>query len=147
MRKIILSILLAGFCFASIAQETVRGDNTIIITTNESYEVAFRRMGQLLIANGFTIENADRDFGAISTREKRIGSRLDPLWEMRVSAVVTGSDETTIVLTAMTKQGQGDSWTRLDNRGRMHMMGKGWNELVEIAQKYEGGQIEFERRN
>lgn len=147
MKKVLSALFFSVSFLGLIAQETVRGDNTIIITTNESYEVAFRRMGQLLIANGFTIENADRDFGAISTREKRIGSRLDPLWEMRVSAVVTGSDETTIVLTAMTKQGQGDSWTRLDNRGRMHMMGKGWNELVEIAQKYEGGQIEFERRN
>ena len=97
MKKLLTVLFLSVSFFGLIAQETVRGDNTIIIKTNESYEVAFRKMGQLLIANGFTIENADRDFGGISTREKRIGIRLDPLWEMRISALVTGSDKATIV--------------------------------------------------
>lgn len=147
MKKILTALFFSVSFLGLIAQETVRGDNTIIITTNESYEVAFRKMGQLLIANGFTIENADRDFGAISTREKRIGIRLDPLWEMRISALVTGSDKATIVLTAMCRQGPDDSWAELSNKGKMHMIGKGWYELVEIAQKYEEGTVEFERRD
>jgi hypothetical protein len=146
MKKLFFTTVFLGMLVALLGQESQRGDNTIIIKTNESYEVAFRKMGQLLIANGFTIENVDRDFGSISTREMRIGNTFDPLWEVRISAVISGNEEATIILTAMCK-GPEDSWIRLEKRGIMHMMGKGWNKLVDLANKYEGGQIEFERRD
>ncbi len=40
--------------------------------------------------SGFAIDNADRDFGTITTREIRLSSRMDPLWEIKITAIITG---------------------------------------------------------
>ena len=47
----------------------------------------------------------------------------------------------------MCRQGPDDSWAELSNKGKMHMIGKGWYELVENDQKYEECTVEFERRD
>ncbi len=138
MKTLITLLLLTSFALS--AQQ--RGDNTIIIKTKNSFDEAFRQTGQLFVANGLTIDNADRDFGTITTREVRIGRRLDPLWEMKLTAIISGSDQATITLTASARDGDG-SWQTLEKRSNMHMMGKGWDQFEEIARKIDGVSITF----
>jgi hypothetical protein len=138
------ALLLFLFC-ALAAQESKNGDNTIIIEANQSYNEAFNELGRLFVSNGFTIDNADKDFGTITTREVRIGSRFDPLWEIKVTAIISGIENVQIILTAMAK-GPGSSWEQLEKRGKVHMFSKGWAELESLASKYDGESIKFEKR-
>ncbi len=139
MKKLftIIAVLIA---ISTSAQE--RGDNTAIITTTMEYSEAFRTMGQLMTASGFTIDNADRDFGTITTREVRVGRRLDPLWELKITAIV-GNGE--IILTGQVRP-ENDSWRDLHLAGRVTMMFKAWEQFQELAEKFPGGEISFENR-
>ncbi len=138
--KTLLTIIAVIATISLSAQE--RNDNTIIIETEKSYGDAFRTMGQTMTANGFTIDNADRDFGTITTREVKIGGRFDPLWELKVTAIV-GDGE--ITLTGQVRQ-ENDSWRTLHLAGRITMMYKAWEKFVELAEAFPDGVITYEKR-
>lgn len=138
--KILLTITALLFTLTMVAQE--RNDNTAIITTDLGFSDAFRTTGQLFTANGFTIDNADRDFGTITTREVRVGSRLDPLWELKITAIV-GDGE--ITLTGQVRP-EGDSWRDLHMAGRMTMMFKAWQQFQELVEKYPDAEVRYKQR-
>ncbi len=143
-----LSTLIAMLLsFTLSAQE--RNDNTIIIITEQSYDDAFRTMGRTMVANGFTIDNADRDFGTITTQEVRVGSPRDPVWELKVTALIGDSE---IILTGQVRQpgiyegSDRDSWRPMHLAGRIKMMYKAWQRAVELAEAFPNGEIRYEQR-
>lgn len=138
--KQLLTIIAAVIALTVSAQE--RNDNTAIITTELSYADAFRTMGQMMTAKGFTIDNADRDFGTITTREVKVGGRFDPLFELKVTAIV-GDGE--ITLTGQVRQ-ENDSWRDLHMAGRVTMMYKAWQQFQELVENFPDGDVRYEQR-
>ncbi|MBI1939032.1 MAG: hypothetical protein HYS25_13050 [Ignavibacteriales bacterium] len=51
----------------TFAQEMPDNANTIIITTDEHHDVAFKKIGKLLINEGFTLQNVDKTFLMVVT--------------------------------------------------------------------------------
>jgi hypothetical protein len=145
MKKVFITLVTIIFCYALHGQESQIKDNTIVISTKDSFDIAFKNIGRLLVSNGYSIDDANKDFGTITTNEILMGNKLDPVWEMKVTAMITGTENVTIVLTAMTK-GPGSSWEKLEKRSNMHMMSRGWTKLEDLAKKYEGTIITYEKR-
>ena len=145
--KNLLFLLVLVFVGVSVhAQQSQNYDNTIELQTSQGFDEAFRTIGRHLVSNGLTIEDANKDFGTITTKGVRIGNRMDPVWEMKITAMITdeGQNPSKIILTAMVRNAD-KSWERLNKRGSLHMFGKGWTVLETIAYEYKDAAITFKR--
>jgi hypothetical protein len=126
-----------------------RGDNTVIIHTDLNYDEAFRTVGRLFVSKGLTIDDANRDFGTITASGLYVESLSDAGWELTVSAILSGDDNTSIELTGANK-----CIKRTENRSTervrvaaMGAIGKSWTLFLEMANSFDGATIEFEKRN
>lgn len=149
MRTILLIVLtiLSTSCISTIrVPGSNRGDNTVIIRTNDHHDVAFRKIGQLLVNNGFNLMNSDRDIGSITTDNKYIGI-MSAQWLMKASVIITGENNATIFITGQYNRSRENPWRRLENKGLKGSITQvGWNELYFVAQQYDGASIEFEEK-
>ncbi len=139
--------ILSASCISTIrVPGSNRGDNTVIIRTTDHHDVAYRKIGQLLVNNGFNLMNSDRDLGSITTDNKYIGI-MSAQWLMKASIIITGEDNATIFITGQSNRSPENPWRRIENKGIKGSINQvGWNELYSVAQQYDGATIEFERR-
>ena len=131
-------------CIASLTLTAQNfGDNAVIITTDLNFEDAFRQTGRLLAQNGFAIEYSDGTFGTITTKGRRLESKLlEPIWYMHIDAVVGDGK---VVLMAKIKRDDSVLQTRM-TRIRNTWPLRGFNELIEFAEKFPDAEISFETR-
>ncbi len=123
------------------AQEV--GDNAVVISTDLNFEDAFRQTGRLLAQNGFSIEYSDDTFGTITTKGRQLDSRLlEPIWYMHIDAIV-GDGE--IILTSKLKNNSTTLEAKI-TRMRSTWPVRGFQELIEFAELFPGGEISFEKR-
>jgi len=146
---VIFALFLLGSCLSlRDVPGSSRGNNTVLIITQDHPDVAYRKMGQILTERGFSIANSDREMGTISTAPGSFSiGFLTGDWEGRINVVISGSDTATIALSGTSRLSSEDAWRRIEDRGGSHTPPQaGWVELHEIAQKYEGAEIAFETR-
>jgi hypothetical protein len=122
------------------------GDNVVLIHTTDSFEQAYQTIGELIVSNGFFIEHSDPVMGVATSGSKQVGfSTL--LWSVKVSALVIGNENVTIMLTTMGQYDPGGPWWPADNSGAGRGLNmRAWGEICEIARQYPDGQISTRKR-
>ena len=145
--KLFFTIVVIISSLSLFSQE--RADNTVIIHTELSYDEAFRTVGRLLVSNGLIIADANRDFGTITAGGLYVGTMADADWELTVSAILYGDENTRIELTGVNK-----CIKRNENRrpervrvAAMGALGRSWTLFLEMANSFEDAVAEFERRD
>jgi hypothetical protein len=70
------------------------------------------------------------------------------VWSVKVSALVTGTDQATILLTAMTQDHPGNPWNpALNHEGRTNRLSRyGWEEICAIAGSFPEAAITTSKR-
>ena len=147
-------ILLILFAVTGIqAQEILDDANAIIITTEESPEVAFRKIGKLLINEGFTLQNVDKTFLMLVTVP--INKKSGFLGMQEIALKITGEiieSPTRIRLYCDFVDININKSLNLDTDFDKHKMraenssgsySTAFELLDEVAKKYEGGKISY----
>ncbi len=119
------------------------GDNAVVISTDLNFEDAFRQTGRLLAQNGFAIDYSDDNFGTITTKGRRLSTRaLEPIWYMHIDVVV--SDGEIVLMSKMTRDNT--TFQTEITRSKNRWPYRGFQELIELAEMFPGGEISFEKR-
>ncbi len=143
---VIFTLFILGSCGVHRAVPgSIEGNNTIVITTHDHPDVAYRKMGQILADRGYSIQNSDRAMGSISTAPTPIKEGWR--WEARVTVMVSETESAIISLTGSVRGRHDTYWYRISQSGSRNWdIPDGWGELYEIAKMYEGAEITFETR-
>ncbi len=121
--------------------------NNIRITTGLEHNQTFRKVGQALINNGFSIKYSDMDLGMINTEEKQYG-----IWGVASRLIITVDGNT---VTMRAEAYNGDSQLTGDERlfriaekkgARKCAQMRAWTDMEAIAKDI-GGEIERLRKN
>ena len=154
INSLILATLLLSLSFCHSVQHipgSSRGDNAIIIKTNDSAEEAFRRFVQILSFDGYSIDYTDIELGLITSGPKST-SRLNASMKIN-SSVMDGSITLTglVSVDASVHLGYGvnatSGWNKVENTGMGgSVMQVAWGDLYSLAKKYPEGEIIFENR-
>ena len=118
--------------------------NTIYIVTEDDEDVAFKKMAQLFVGSGYSLKSSDSELGAISTDRRKIGQGKLELYPQDVwfTALVMEGEQTKIQLRgAFQGQNLQDDIRLFGATGSYQRVA--WNEMLELAQKYEGASLEF----
>ena len=154
-----LCVALLGFLFlvgcTGPEQLTASGEvvpprsNAIYIVTDDVPEEAFKKLGRILQAAGYSIRRAQAELGSIETDyrlAKNPGYSVlnDPL--VQVQAAVTDVEPTRIRLNGRFRNAMDEPALRISVFGAKTSAWRGaWNELQSIAERYEGAELEFGR--
>jgi hypothetical protein len=157
MKGIFASALLHCALFGSFAQTiplSVKGDNTVIITTDLSEDEALKLMVQILSTEGYSITNVDKEMYIISTSERKTSKGNG---SMKVNALITKKEKTTIILTGLVTMNMSlysygvehkNSWYRIEHKGaKGSVLRISWNDLTKLAIKFPEGTISFSNSN
>ena len=160
MKKAILFFLtLAMVTNAIKAQETPKNSNVIIIKTTENIDDSFKKMGRIIINEGYELETADKDFYMITTKitQKKYGFMGGGSLEIKFNIQFDQSnDSTTIKMIGFANSDQlatasglkNDSFDkdafRIQNKGANGSIIKSsWILMDDIAKKYVNGIISY----
>jgi len=123
------------------------GHDVIVIHTEQSFEEAYRTIGRLLVTHDFLVAHSDPLMGVVTTASKQVGFP-SMVWSVKVSALVTGTDQATILLTAMTQDHPGNPWNpALNHEGRTNRLSRyGWEEICAIAGSFPEAAITTSKR-
>ncbi|MBC8082057.1 MAG: hypothetical protein H7Z21_02495 [Hymenobacter sp.] len=142
MRKLLLSALLAFPLQAAQAQTppappaprptTARNDDTILVDLTDTPEAGWRRLAQVLVRRGYSIEHSDKDLLTLSTHALYLSQPF------RVAATVI---DRTVVLRMYGRRVAADILLteRVQRRGSAN---EEWRELETIAREL-GGVIRY----
>lgn len=154
MKKIFtLCVLLLPFlCFSQAPKKT----NTILISTAETEDQAFKKIGRLLMTEGFTLETTDKDFYMLVTKIKTCKYGMGGMGSIDVKISVQidkKEDKSIITLTGKYNTPDIAKYTpeQFDSKSmvieccgpKSSMAGASWLLMENLAQKYEGGTIEY----
>jgi hypothetical protein len=117
------------------------GDNVILIHTTDSFEQAYKTIGELFISNGYLVEHSDPSLGVLTTDSRQVGySAL--VWSVRSSAFIKGTENVTIMLTAKWQNDPGHPWNVAVNTGTGRGLNRlAWAEICKIADQYPGAEV------
>lgn len=118
----------------------------VLIHTTDNFEQAYQTIGELIVSNGFFIEHSDPVMGVATSGSKQVGFQA-LLWSVKVSAVVIGNENVTIMLTAMGQLEPGGPWQSSGHTGAGRGLNmRAWGEICEIARQYPGGSVSTSQR-
>lgn len=149
----ILLILFVVLCNQISAQEILDDANAIIISTEENPDAAFKKIGKLLINEGFTLQNVDKTFLMLVTVP--FTTKTGFLGMQEIAIKVTGEvleTPTRIRLFADFLDVQVNKGLNLDNdfdkrklraENSSGTYSTAFELLDEIAKKYDGGKISY----
>lgn len=151
---ILLFFLISSCVTTKDIPGSIKGDNTIIITTNQTAESAFKQLVEIVTLEGFTIENIDKELFILTTGPKNT-SKLNA--SIKLNFLIHEKENTTIILSGLFTinsslyLGYGVTtnfgWSRIENKGMNGSVIKvAWNDLYNIATKFPEGKILFEKR-
>jgi len=154
MKKLILFLLLT-IPLLGLSQSP-RKSNTIIIHTVDSEDEAFKKIGRILLNEGFTLENIDKDFYMLvsniktSTHGFMNAGKVDTKINIQVDKK---EDKTLIKITGKFASPQLFQYTesefdsqalQIENIGaKGSPVNAAWLILVGLAEKYDSGSIEY----
>jgi len=154
MKRITL-LLLCLFPLFSTAQAPKKA-NVIVIKTNDSEDEAFKKMGRILLNEGFEMETLDKDFYMLVTKIKGCGYGLMKAGTVDIKIkcqIDAKNDQRTIILTGKMNSPELMTYspTEFDSKamvienigGKSSIAGASWLIMDEIAKKYEDGEIEY----
>jgi len=160
MKKVVLFFLsLIMVTNAIKAQEAPKNSNVIIIKTTENIDDSFKKVGRILIHEGYELETADKDFYMITTKitQKKYGLMGGGSLEVKFNIQFDQSNDSTIIkIIGFTNSAQlataaglnNDSFDkdaiRVQNKGANGSIIKSsWIFMDEIAKKYMNGTISY----
>ena len=121
-------------------------DNTIIIQTSDSYEIALRNMVAILTDRGFGMQTVDKELGVITTTSKGIrGSEVALIVQVRNGETTTvhirgGLDGSSMTIYGVTE----DAKYNVEYRGlKGSSLMRGWEEMDKVAREYPGASITY----
>ena len=137
-------VILICVIFQSIySQDAPKDANTIIISTADKPETAFRNIGRLFVSEKYALETSEPALLMITTKPQKInyGFLSAGTYYLKLQAQINEIDTLTeIILTGLF---EGD--LKVTNKGMSGSPAKSsWEKMVEIATKYKGGNIRFE---
>lgn len=157
MKKTALFFLLGaviGFSGCVTTQKvpgSTKGDNKIVVKTEQSFEEAYKQAGQILSTNGYGIDNSDKDLGTIASGPQKL-SQLNG--SMKVNVSIREDEGIKVIFSGLVKMdadinvGYGvtskSSWNKVVNKGMSgSIMQVAWNDLFDLAEEYPEGEISF----
>lgn len=154
MKKLVLFILFS--IPLSAFSQAPKKANTIIITTMESKDEAFKKLGRILLNEGFTLETIDKDFYMLVSNIKTFSHGfLDAgKVDIRINIQIDRKEEKIVIrLTGKFSSPQISQYTvsefdsramQIENTGaKGSSANASWLILSNMAQKYGSGDIEY----
>lgn len=115
-----LALGLTGYV-AHAQSQPQKGDNIILVQTQDSATVALKKLGQLFVAQGFTVERYEPQLNSLVLSPKTLPSTLSP----------------TLLARATASSGP-NSTLRLFGEYQVRVLGKPVNDIVEIKGSEKG---------
>lgn len=159
MKKIIFNLLFCVISVNLIAQEAPKKSNLIIVRTTDNIDDSFKKVGRILINDGYEIETSDKNFYMITTkvRQKKYGMMGGGTLEIKLIFQIDQISDTTLIKVkgyvnsmqlASTAGMRNDSFEksaiRIENKGANgSIIRSAWEFMDEIAKKYDAGQIVY----
>lgn len=154
MKKLILLIafIVPVFCYSQAPKKS----NTIIISTSDTEAEALKKIGRILLNEGYVLETVDKDFYMLVTKMKTCKYGMGGLGniDIKINAQIDKEgDMSKIKLTGKMNSSDFGKYTieEFDAKAlpieccgpKSSMAGASWIMLDGIAQKYEGGEISY----
>jgi hypothetical protein len=161
MKKVLLACLLLVNCpviaqtsppIGQEATQPFKKANTIVITTQDSLNTAYKKFAQAILEAGYTIDRADKELYFINTKARPVG-RMG-LQESVQASLKPVSGSTMILLSgtfaspsmaAMSPLMAGDSKVEYKGMKGSPIMAC-WEELQRVAKLYQGGALTYKQQ-
>ncbi|THH34212.1 hypothetical protein [Neolewinella litorea] len=163
-RYLLVLTCVAIFSADIFSQDAPKGANVIEIHTADNIDDAFKKMGRLLLDEGYTLETADKNFYVITTEVRKMNYGFMNAGELEMKLIIEFNDDedgTTMILKGMKSSEQlhraattgagvssntsfdKDASRILNKGGKGSIVGASWIFMENLAKGYKGGKIEY----
>jgi hypothetical protein len=143
MKKLLLAVLLLN-TVPTLAQSAApaKGATTIIISTSDSMATAYTKLSRLLLADGYSINKADKELAYINTDYKSIQANRGV--ELALKFVIAPSSNGTVI----TERGTGKmpylgEFPASFRGATGSPIGRAWVELLRVGMLYSGAVVSY----